>query len=253
MMQTADQQAAGAVGHDHTEPTYRLSAGTDHPIRSCLDLTSPREKSNWTSFRSTGQAVVLQSEEIAAILQSADPQLQSLRERVADQGEIGPRERDIFVLAKASQEDGEVEFDETAAISEEGGDNGAYVSGWFWVSFSDTPLDKEAVLVRLTLVMADGTTGISLYRDDGTEKPMTWDGESDTQTVSATFEVMRGGEAIVAIPLDGDQWRDLESEGYVVDIVNGLLNGENDAVQHALDELRGVDSAPLAQDRGAQS
>ena len=40
------------------------------------------------------------------------------------------------------QRDGEVEVDDNAKLSE-GDDNGTYVQAWVWVSFADTPFDKE--------------------------------------------------------------------------------------------------------------
>jgi hypothetical protein len=41
------------------------------------------------------------------------------------------------------QEDGEVEIDDDAALSE-GDDNGTYVAAWVWVSYAGTELDKNA-------------------------------------------------------------------------------------------------------------
>ena len=49
----------------------------------------------------------------------------------------------IIKMAKDEHEiEGEVEIDDNAVVSE-GDDNGAYVAAWVWVSFCDTPLDKE--------------------------------------------------------------------------------------------------------------
>ena len=57
------------------------------------------------------------------------------------------RRAEIIKLAKVYEGDGDngsidMDDDELIKISE-GGDNGAYVSAWVWVSFADTPLDKE--------------------------------------------------------------------------------------------------------------
>jgi len=43
--------------------------------------------------------------------------------------------------------EGELEIDPDAPISY-GGDNGAYVQAWLWVSFADTPLDRGESLQR---------------------------------------------------------------------------------------------------------
>jgi hypothetical protein len=55
------------------------------------------------------------------------------------------RRQDIIELAReqhcSSYEHGHPEIDDDAKVSE-GGDNGAYVQAWVWVSFEDTPLDK---------------------------------------------------------------------------------------------------------------
>lgn len=53
------------------------------------------------------------------------------------------REDIIRQLAKDEYyRDGEIEIDDNATISE-GEDNGACVQAWVWVSFADTPLDKD--------------------------------------------------------------------------------------------------------------
>ncbi|HYW88880.1 MAG TPA: hypothetical protein VFB50_13985 [Chloroflexota bacterium] len=52
------------------------------------------------------------------------------------------REQQIVDLAeKQWAKDGEIEFDSYSLCSE-GDDNGAYVSGWLWVDFDGTDLDK---------------------------------------------------------------------------------------------------------------
>ena len=54
-----------------------------------------------------------------------------------------PRREQIVEMAQESLgREGAIEFDDDAVVSE-GSDNGAYVEGWIWLSFSGTPLDKE--------------------------------------------------------------------------------------------------------------
>ena len=54
-----------------------------------------------------------------------------------------PRREQILEMARESLgREGAIEFDDDA-IASEGSDNGAYVEGWIWLSFSGTPLDKE--------------------------------------------------------------------------------------------------------------
>lgn len=56
------------------------------------------------------------------------------------------RRESIVKLAQSIwHEDGAIEIDDTAQVSE-GFDNGAYVQAWVWVDFEDTELSKEAVL-----------------------------------------------------------------------------------------------------------
>ena len=40
--------------------------------------------------------------------------------------------------------EGYIEIDDNAKLSE-GDDNGTYVQAWVWVTFSDTPFDKESI------------------------------------------------------------------------------------------------------------
>ena len=57
--------------------------------------------------------------------------------------EAEERTFDIIELAREQrQEEGLVEIDDTAQISE-GNDNGCYVAAWVWVDFADTKFDKE--------------------------------------------------------------------------------------------------------------
>lgn len=48
----------------------------------------------------------------------------------------------IEVAREQRQEEGAVEIDDTAQLSE-GDDNGCYVAAWVWVDFTDTKFDKE--------------------------------------------------------------------------------------------------------------
>ena len=53
------------------------------------------------------------------------------------------RRLEIVELARNEhQQDGEVEIDDNAQLSE-GNDNGCYVRAWVWVGFSGTPFDKN--------------------------------------------------------------------------------------------------------------
>lgn len=53
------------------------------------------------------------------------------------------REKQIVELARDTlTKEGSLEIDDDAKVSE-GNDNGAYVQAWVWVSFANTPLNKE--------------------------------------------------------------------------------------------------------------
>jgi len=53
------------------------------------------------------------------------------------------RRSEIIELARQQhEEDGEVEIDDNAQLSE-GDDNGCYVQAWVWADFAETPFDKE--------------------------------------------------------------------------------------------------------------
>ena len=57
--------------------------------------------------------------------------------------ETEERRSEIIELAREQrQEEGVVEIDDTAQVSE-GSDNGCYVAAWVWVDFADTKFDKE--------------------------------------------------------------------------------------------------------------
>ena len=72
--------------------------------------------------------------------------IEQQRKAYADIEKAVERDRQIVELAREKHEgdgaDGDIEFDEEATVSE-GDGNGAYVQAWVWVSFADTPLDKE--------------------------------------------------------------------------------------------------------------
>jgi hypothetical protein len=55
-----------------------------------------------------------------------------------------PRNQLIVNLAQSQAEEGCIEVDDNAVVSE-GDDNGAYVQAWLWVSFDGTTLDKESL------------------------------------------------------------------------------------------------------------
>jgi hypothetical protein len=59
---------------------------------------------------------------------------------------MNDEEPDEDVVRKLAREqwhtDGECEIDYNATVSY-GGDNGAYVQAWVWVSFADTQWDKD--------------------------------------------------------------------------------------------------------------
>lgn len=51
----------------------------------------------------------------------------------------------IIALAMKSESEGDLELDDNKLVKiSEGDDNGAYVSMWKWVDFTDTVLDKTA-------------------------------------------------------------------------------------------------------------
>ena len=57
--------------------------------------------------------------------------------------EAEERRSEIIRLAREQhQEEGVVEIDDTAQVSE-GDDNGCYVAAWVWLDFADTKFDKE--------------------------------------------------------------------------------------------------------------
>lgn len=111
--------------------------------KSAFKELTAEEMATRQDYGSTGIGLFLDKRIIADILASTDPMLQSLRERVMDASTITEYQRDVYMLAKTLHKDGETEFDENAIISDSD-DNGAYVSSWTWVDFSNTPLDKTA-------------------------------------------------------------------------------------------------------------
>lgn len=82
-------------------------------------------------------------------LEAATRDAISVAQGAVHRAEAAPEadERDDEVRALANEDprvnDGELEIDEDAVVSH-GGDNGAYVQAWLWVSFEGTSLDKNA-------------------------------------------------------------------------------------------------------------
>jgi hypothetical protein len=112
------------------------------PEQSVLDLDEA-EKADWADLGSDSIYLGMSRSEINLIMNSSDPALQSIQEKIQEKINPSPRARDIFILAKRTVHDeGDLEIDDNCIVSE-GDDYGAYVSAWKWVSFSDTELDQE--------------------------------------------------------------------------------------------------------------
>ena len=111
---------------------------------ACKNLlaTSREERMEWLSFGAATRLVPLSAEDRDAIMGSGDPALKAVQDRLTEHLAIDETDRDAYLLARRLRIDGEIEFDSDAIISQ-GPDNGAYVSGWIWVDFSGTPLDKS--------------------------------------------------------------------------------------------------------------
>lgn len=54
----------------------------------------------------------------------------------------------IRAMVEDQYDSDEVEVDEASDGVSEGDDNGAFVRAWVWVSFADTPLDKDTIEAR---------------------------------------------------------------------------------------------------------
>ena len=66
--------------------------------------------------------------------------------------------------------------------------------------------------LELTLITADGRIGKERLSEPST---MVWSGgpETDGETVSATFELTHKGVVLDSFDIDGDDWRQMESQG----------------------------------------
>lgn len=61
--------------------------------------------------------------------------------------ETDEQKRNRLIVAMAQEhgllDEGTLEVDDDAVVSEDDGTNGAYVQAWLWVDFEGTPLDKH--------------------------------------------------------------------------------------------------------------
>lgn len=107
---------------------------------SRLEL-SEWERETWRDFGNGSRMVTLSETQIKALLAlDMPPELAEFRSQLADP--VSPWNRDVLTLAKRADQEGAIEVDNSAIVSE-GDDNGAYVSAWLWVSFEGTALDKD--------------------------------------------------------------------------------------------------------------
>lgn len=125
------------------EEAMRQSTWTMHPDYGCITkaLSEIRRSHHWQEFDGS-TAVHLSKAEIAAILRTTDPDLAAVRASAAAFAPPSDEDRDVYVMAKWSGREGELEVDSNAVISR-GDDNGAYVGAFVWVNFSGTHLDVE--------------------------------------------------------------------------------------------------------------
>ncbi|ABM97061.1 hypothetical protein [Methylibium petroleiphilum] len=82
--------------------------------------------------------------------------------------------------------------------------------------------------LTLTLTTAGGRIGVSDLLIPKSE--MTWsrewtDIDGDDQTVNARFELVKGEEVANEFEVDGDAWRQLESEGDMAEFVSDCVSG----------------------------
>lgn len=81
--------------------------------------------------------------------------------------------------------------------------------------------------IKLTLTTSSGQVGTQVL---GRDEDMVWDSESDGETVRARFVVFRtdsdGLDKLIGFHvIDGDQWRQLDSEGDVDAVVTNVRGG----------------------------
>lgn len=108
--------------------------------QSSLDL-DPEEQALWAGYGENKRIMMTRAER-AAVLATTDPALEGLRSRMRASDSVSALERDAYILAVRTAQEGELEFDDCAVVAI-GDDNGAYVSGYSWVSFAGTPCDKD--------------------------------------------------------------------------------------------------------------
>lgn len=82
----------------------------------------------------------------------------------------------------------------------------------------------------LTLTTAGGRIGVSDLLVPKSE--MTWsrewtDIDGDDQTVNARFELVKGEEVANEFEIDGDAWRQLESEGHMAEVISDCKSGSS--------------------------
>lgn len=164
--------------------------------------------------------------EIAAILSKKlnlqDNAIKPLISRLRDQ--VTPDSIRPFVVDTVRKFIGsdELEVDDDAAISWSS-DGGAFVQAWVWML--DDELFASVPHVVLELETADGCNGSEVFiLRNGLPAGcgIRWDGDPDAQTTSAHFRVCNRENEDV-IELDGDQWRELESNGRVETYIGELL------------------------------
>lgn len=84
--------------------------------------------------------------------------------------------------------------------------------------------------LKLILTTAGGRIGVSDLLVPKSE--MTWsrewtDIDGDDQTVNARFELVKGEEVANEFEIDGDAWRQLESEGHMAEFISDCESGSS--------------------------
>lgn len=90
--------------------------------------------------------------------------------------------------------------------------------------------------IRVRLEAANGAIGTFAIKEYADSEPVAWDKPDDGPTVDATFEHVRDGEVQESHTIDGDTWRDLESQGDLLDVPFLVRWGYDleDAIDHAV-------------------
>lgn len=78
--------------------------------------------------------------------------------------------------------------------------------------------------IQLTLVTADGCTGKAVLGEPGRQRAA-WDREPEAHTVKVTMALVEDGQVIEESELDGDEWRDFESDGHEARFVRNVRAG----------------------------